>query len=285
MALSDHTIAAAIESTRRALLGQASNPGLEARVLAGSALGLDASALIAYGENIIDDARRRRLAELTARRKRGEPIAYIVGFKDFCGLRILVNRDVLIPRPETEELVGLTLREAGARTREILDLGTGSGAIACALANALPEIRVLATDASAAALRVAAENAANLALDDRIEFAEGDLFDPVGDRRFDVIAANLPYVGERDDALLDASVRDFEPALAFMGGPDGLDVYRRMLPAAPAHIKPGGSLYMECGPENAVALAALARTAFPHAIVDIVDDLGGRARIVAVRCS
>src|SRR5215472_5874878 len=160
MALPDRSIAAAIESTRRELLGQATNPGLEARMLAGSALGLDASALIAYGENIIDDARRRHLAQMTSRRKRGEPIAYIVGFKDFCGLRLSVTPDVLIPRPETEELVALIVREAGTRPREILDLGTGSGAIACALANVLLEAHVTATDVSASALRVATENAA-----------------------------------------------------------------------------------------------------------------------------
>src|SRR5437870_856384 len=132
------TIAAAIEACRRELLGSSRTPALDARVLAGSALGLDASALIAYGENLIDEARLKRLSAMTARRKAGEPVAYIIGSKEFCGRRFMVDRRVLIPRPETEELVERIIQDWRGTSPSILDLGTGSAGVACSLAVAVP---------------------------------------------------------------------------------------------------------------------------------------------------
>jgi len=284
MAGADGTIAAAIEACRRELLGVTPTPALDARVLVGAALGMDASALIAYGENVVDAARLKRLSAMTARRKAGEPVAYIIGSKEFCGMRFAVDRRVLIPRPETEELVARIVADWRGKTTAVLDLGTGSGAIACAIVEALPKATVLATDISADALEVAAENVAFFSLADQIELAHGDLFDAVPPgRRFDVIAANLPYVGEDEGDLVEASVRDHEPASALFAGPDGLDVYRKMLPAAPGHLTEGGRMYMECGPSNALELAALAKKAFPNAYVELLDDISGRERMVVVR--
>lgn len=277
------TIAAAIEAGRVELSGRSPTPALDARVLAGSALELDASALIAYGENQIDAARLRRLASMVARRKAGEPVAYITGVKEFCGLRLAVDRRVLIPRPETEELVARVIRDHRGRAASILDLGTGSGAIACALADALPDARIVATDIDRDALAVAEENVTAFALADRVALVEGDLFDAVEkSSRFDAIVANLPYVGESDGDLLEPGVRDFEPPHALFAGADGLDVYRRMLPAAPPFLAEDGRLYMECGPRNAIELAALAKRAFPAKDVAIVNDLAGRERLVVV---
>ena len=280
----DLSIAAAIEAGRVELTGRSPTPALDARVLAGSALGLDASALIAYGENVIDAACLRRLVSMVARRKAGEPVAYIVGVKEFCGLRLTVDRRVLIPRPETEELVERVIEDHRGKAASILDLGTGSGAIACALADALPDARIVATDVDRDALDVAAENVDALALADRVTLAHGGLFGAI-DRasRFDAIVANLPYVGEADDDLLEPSVREFEPPRALFGGADGLDVYRRMLPSAAEHLAEGGKLYMECGPRNALELAALAKRAFPSRDVELVKDLGGRERMVVVK--
>jgi len=156
MAPSERTIAGAIEAGRRELMGRSPTPALDARVLTGFVLGLDASALIAYGENIIDGPGLRRLANMVARRKAGEPVAYIVGSKEFCGMRLAVDRRVLIPRPETEELVARVVRDHRGGSPSILELGTGSGAIACALADALPGVRILATDIDSDALDVAA---------------------------------------------------------------------------------------------------------------------------------
>ena len=284
MALRDGSIAGAIEACRRELIGRSPTPALDARVLAGSVLGLDASALVAYGENVIDEAHVRRLTALVERRKAGEPVAYIIGSKEFHGLRFAVDRRVLIPRPETEELASRVIEDFKNASPLVLELGTGSGAIACAIADALPPARILATDISAQALEVAAENVAALALGDQIELAQGDLFNAVGEgRRFDAIVANLPYVGERDDDILEPGVRAYEPAIALDGGVDGLEVYRRMLPHAPAFLAAGGRLYMECGPRNALELAGLAKRSFSDKQVDVVEDLGGRERMVIVR--
>lgn len=282
-AASDGTIAAAIEACRRELVGTSPTPGLDARVLAGAALGLDASALIAYGENLVDSARLKRLASMASRRKAGEPVAYIVGSKEFFGLRLLVDRRVLIPRPETEELVSRVIDDQRGKAPAVLDLGTGCGAIACAIANALPNANVLATDVSADALEVASENIASLMLGDQIDVALGDLFSAVpAGKRFDMIAANLPYVGTEDGDKVEDGVRNFEPHGALFAGPDGLAVYRKMLPAAPPYLREDGRIYMECGPTNALELAALAKKAFPNLHVDVVVDLGGRDRMVIV---
>lgn len=285
MGLSDGTIAAAVEACRRELDGSSPTPGLDARILVGFALGMDASALIAYGENRVEPAQIKRLAVMTARRKAGEPVAYIIGSKEFCGMRIAVDRRVLVPRPETEELVALVVRDwRNTKETEILELGTGSGAVACALADALPDARVLATDVSGDALEVAALNVEEFALGERVELTQGDLFvaAPKG-RRFHAIVANLPYVGTSDGDLLEKSVRDFEPEIALLAGRDGLDYYRRMLPQAPAFLKTDGALYLECGPPNARALAELAADAFSAARIEIVRDLASLERIVAVR--
>jgi release factor glutamine methyltransferase len=300
MTTPDLTIAAAIEAGRVELTGRSRTPALDARVLAGSALDLDASALIAYGENFVDASRLRKLSSMVARRKAGEPVAYIIGVKEFCGLRLTVDRRVLIPRPETEELVARVIRDHRGRPANILDLGTGSGAIACALADALPEAQIVASDVDPDALDVARENIDALALADRITLLQGDLFAAADSRaslgiphsdsnshsvavpHFDAIVANLPYVGDNDDDLLEPGVRDFEPPQALFGGSDGLDVYRRMLPAAPPFLAADGRLYMECGPRNAIDLAALAKRAFQDRDISIVNDLAGRERMVIV---
>lgn len=281
MAGSEGTIAGAVEACRRELIDRSPTPGLDARVLAGHALGMDASALIAYGENLVDDARLRRLAALVARRKAGEPVAYIIGAKEFCGMRFAVDRRVLIPRPETEELVARIVADWRGKAPAVLDLGTGCGSIACAVANALPNARILATDNSADALDVTSANVAEFSLGEQIEIARGDLFEAVEPgRRFDVIAANLPYVGVGDE--LESGVREYEPAAALFAGADGLDVYRRMLASAAGFLRPTGRIYMECGPHNALELAALAKRAFPQSHIEVAADLAGRDRMVVV---
>lgn len=276
------TIAGAVEACRRQLAGVCDAPWLEARLLASHVTGLDASAIVAYGDNELESSRAQRLADLTARRMSGEPIAYLVGFKEFCGLRIAVDRRVLVPRSETEELVEAIVADWKGRAPDILDLGTGSGAIACALARRLPSAQLWAVDASAEALEVARANVESNLFLDRITVAAGDLFAALpSDQTFDVIVANLPYVANGDPELA-ADVRDHEPEIALDGGADGLDVYRRMLPVAAKRVRPEGSLYCECGPRNAYELAALARSAFKNGHVEIREDLAGNARFVSV---
>lgn len=276
------TIAGAVEACRRRLAGISEAPWLEARLLASHITGLDASAIVAYGDNELEPSRSQRLADLTARRISGEPIAYLVGFKEFCGLRIAVDRRVLVPRSETEELVEAVVIDWKGRAPDILDLGTGSAAIACALARRLPRAQLWAVDASGEALEVARANVEAHLFLDRITVLHGDLFAALPfDQMFDVIVANLPYVATNDPELA-ADVRDHEPELALDGGSDGLDVYRRMLADAPKRLRPHGSLYCECGPRNAYELAAFARSAFRSGRVEIHEDLAGNARFVSV---
>ncbi len=276
------SIASAVEACRRQLSAVATAPWLEARLLTSHATGLDASAIVAYGDNLLEPARARRLAELTERRLTGEPLAYIVGFKEFCGLRIAVDKRVLVPRPETEELVDAIVSDWRGRAPAVLDLGTGSGAIACAIARFIPKAQIWATDVSADALEVARANVDRLIYGERIRLVQGDLFDglPAG-ATFDAIAANLPYVGE-NDADLHADVRRHEPHVALFGGRDGLDIFRRFMARAGAYMKPAAALYCECGPSNAYDLASIARDAFDGAAVVIRTDLSGRERMVIV---
>jgi release factor glutamine methyltransferase len=279
------TIAAAVEACRRRLVPVASAPWLEARLLASHVTGLDASAIVAYGDNLIEPARAQRLADLTARRLAGEPLAYIVGFKEFCGLRIAVDDRVLVPRPETEELVEAIAADWRGRAADILDLGTGSGAIACALARSLPNAHIVATDISEHALEVARSNVERLLFGERIRLARGDLFEAVpAGMTFDGIAANLPYVRE-DDSDLEPMVRANEPHVALFGGRDGLDVFRRVVERAQSFMKPESALYCECSPKNAYELAGIARDAIPDAAISIRADVSGRERFVIARRS
>ena len=258
-------------------------------------LGLNRAALYTYPERPITPAERRRFTALLNRRLRGEPVAYLTGQQEFMGLSFLVNRHVLIPRPETEQLVDLALAHVPGDGRGLaaVDVGTGSGAIAIALAAARAQLDVTAIDVSADALAVARANARRLlgARQRRVRFVQGSLLAPLTPtaprsplagpaHRIHVIAANLPYVAAGDVPHLSVAVRDFEPALALDGGPDGLDVYRTLLQQALEHLAPGGALLMECDPRQAHALADLAVQALPGASTSVHRDLSRRDRVV-----
>ncbi|MDQ6781559.1 MAG: peptide chain release factor N(5)-glutamine methyltransferase [Candidatus Eremiobacteraeota bacterium] len=278
------TIAEAVEFSRERLRSVSPTPWLDARLLAQHVTGLDASALIAYGDTRLEAGPRRRLFDLVERRRGGEPVAYIVGKKPFCGLVLSVDRRVLVPRPETEELVMACVADWTGKAATIADVGTGSGAIACALAHLLPDAALLATDISRDALDVARSNARSLGLVEQIEFLESDLFETVPDgRRFDVLIANLPYVGNDLAVRLPRSVADHEPPSALLGGPDGLAVYRSFFGQAAGRLTDRGAVYCECSPEQAAGLARLANTALPQAAVEVRKDLAGLDRMVICR--
>jgi release factor glutamine methyltransferase len=216
--------------------------------------------------------------ELLRRRGAGEPVAYILGSWEFRGIELAVDARVLVPRPETESLVELALGFLPQRGR-FLDVGTGSGAIALAVARERREAVVVATDVSADALAVARQNAARAGLE--IEFVETDLLDGLTGR-YHVIAANLPYVAD-DDPRLESGVREFEPHLALFGGADGLDVLRRLIAAARPRIVSGGWLALEVGEGQAPAVATLA-TDGGYSEVVVERDLAGIERFVLARC-
>ena len=204
-------------------------------------LGKSRAWLLAHFADPATEATQLSLAPLIARRLHGEPIQYITGTAEFYGLPFRVAPGVLIPRPETEHLVEEALRlAANLPTPNILDIGTGSGAISIALAHSLPQARITTIDISPAALAIARDNAALNRVQDRITFLEGDLFAPVAGQLFDLILSNPPYVPLTDRDSLSVEVRDHEPATALFAGPDGLDIYRRLIPAAAAHLAPSG---------------------------------------------
>lgn len=239
--------------------------------------------LIAHEDKVVAPPQFSEYIQLTERRLAGEPIQYITGEAEFYGLPFHINRDVLIPRPETEHLVekAIALAAQFARPR-IVDVGTGSGAIAVSLAHALPFAHITATDISAEALAVAKSNAARNGLADRVRFLEGDLLEPVAAEHFDIVVSNPPYVPESDRATLDVEVRDYEPAQALFAGEDGMAIYRRLIPAAFGVLVPGGYLALEIGYGQREAIhALLAREGF--AGIEFISDLQGIARVAVAR--
>lgn len=224
------------------------SPRLDAEVLIADALGLPRVMLYAHFDRPLGEAELAQIRERVRRRGSREPVAYITRTREFWSLPLEVDSNVLIPRPDTESLVEVALELARASgSRKLADVGTGSGCIALALAQELPEASVTAFDVSAAALAVARRNAERHGLAERVSFAESDLLQNAGEARFELIAANLPYVTELEHATLAPDVKDHEPKLALVGGPDGLGPIRRLIDQAPGHLDPGGHLVLEAG--------------------------------------
>lgn len=236
---------------------------LEARVLAAFAWDVAPAWLIAHDTDLPDRTQLAQFSTLLARRLVGEPIAYLTGTREFYGRSFRVSPDVLIPRPDTELLVERALAHMpGDQAVEVLDLGTGSGCIAITLALERPLARVTAVDRSDAALATAKNNGS--ILNAPVEFLTSDWFSALAGRRFDFIVGNPPYIAAADPHLARGDVR-FEPLSALAAGPDGLDDLRRLIAAAPGHLKPGGALLVEHGYDQANAVLALLQAAgFPH---------------------
>lgn len=249
----------------------------ETEVLLAHALGRDRAWLYAHADDAVPVDRAIEFHRLLTRRATGEPLAYIIGHREFWSLELAVTRDVLIPRPETELLVELALQKIPQGEQvEIADLGTGSGAIALALARERPHARVLACEASAAALAVARGNAQRLGLAN-VQFLLSDWFAAFGERRFDVIVANPPYIADNDAHLGQGDLR-FEPRAALASGADGLDAIRAIVRDAPVHSKAGGWLLLEHGFEQGAAVRDLLEGA-GYADVFTACDLEQRDRV------
>jgi release factor glutamine methyltransferase len=242
----------------------------EARLLMAEATGFSQASVLAFQEKEVPDEGRERFLQFVERRKTGEPVAYVVGHKEFYGLELIVNPAVLIPRPETELLVDLALERSFS---SLLDLGTGSGAIAFALKTHRPLARVVGVEASAAALAVARRNAVKHNLE--VEFRHGRWLEPVAGERFDLIVANPPYVTEGDPHLADLR---FEPSPALVSGPDGLDAIREIVREARGHLEPGGRLLLEHGMGQDGAVRRLMEQAGLEEI-ETRPDLAGIPRV------
>jgi release factor glutamine methyltransferase len=252
----------------------------EARLLLAEASGFSQASVIAHRERELPPPVAARFEEMAARRRAGEPVAYILGRREFHGISLAVGPAVLIPRPESELLVELALERLGPQAdAPVLELGTGSGAIALALKRLRPRARVVAVEASAAALEFARRNAARLGLE--VEFRHGRWFAPCAGERFALVVSNPPYVAEGDPHLAQGDLR-FEPRAALAAGPDGLAAIREIVPGALAHLEPGGWLLLEHGAGQEHAVRDLfAEVGFES--VSSWPDLAGIARVTGAK--
>jgi release factor glutamine methyltransferase len=269
------TVADMVSHGARTLEVHSDSPRLDAELLLGQALGVPRASLAAHPESAVCEATQRRFARLLARRAAGEPIAYLLGTREFWSLPLRVTPAVLVPRPETELLVerALSLENAAGALR-VLDLGTGSGAIALALAAERPDWRLTAVDISAEALNVAKDNARALNCAG-IDWRRGSWFDAVPGRRFDLIVSNPPYVAAGDPVLGQLAA---EPQLALASGPTGLEALSAIIDKSGAHLHAHGTLILEHGRAQAAAVAALlARHGFTEIRTHI--DFSGNPRV------
>ena len=259
------------------------NARLDTDTLIAHSLGIKRLELYLDLDRPLTEAQLAELRPLVKRRAEREPLQYIVGTVDFCDLELKVDRRALIPRFETEELIELVTEALTEDPKMILDLGTGSGALALALANKYPEASVDAVDVSAVALSLAQENALSLGLDSRVTFHEGSWWYPLGsgEQRYDLIVSNPPYLTDEEMTTAEPEVVDHEPHQALVSGVDGLDDIRLIFKDVVSHIKPGGLLALETGIAQTAALDALAAAADLQG--ECVNDLSGRPRFYFAR--
>ena len=266
---------------------------LEAELLLMHLLGIDRAKLYARLDEELSPDEEHALAQFVNRRLSHEPIAYIIGHREFFGHDFHVAPGVLIPRAESELLVEQALEqiepmgeklstpEKGEKIEKIAEIGTGSGAIAISLALLLPKAKIYATDISPRALEIAGVNLEKHGVQDRVHLLQGDLLDPLPEP-VDIIIANLPYIRDEELNELSAEIRMYEPIVALHGGRDGLDRMRKLLVDANEKLRPGGLILLEIGPGQGPAVTAWAKDLFPGARVELVNDLSGRERVLRV---
>jgi release factor glutamine methyltransferase len=263
------------------------SPRFEAEILLAHALNLKRTKLHSNPERILTEQEVNRFNELIHRRSKHEPIAYITGVQPFMSLDFFVDRSVLIPRPETEKLVEISidiikssyLRVEGASSPLIADIGTGSGIIAISLAKYLSNVNVIGIDSSPDAIKIARKNAENYKLSDQIEFNVGNLFDTL-EEQVDMIISNPPYIPSTEIDNLESDVKDWEPRAALDGGKDGLDHIREIISQAPNHLKPKGHLIIEIGFDQGQKVKEIAVSSHKYSDTKIIKDLNGKDRIL-----
>lgn len=281
------TIGAAVAWTRQ-VLSQAgvSDAVQETTWLVQHALGMKSHQLASEAQEALPSEAWTNLESLIARRVSREPLQYLLGTQDFCGLEMAVSPAVLIPRPETELLIQEVVRDRGASRpgATIVDVGTGSGCLAITLATILTHARILAIDRSPDALAVAMSNASAHRVTEKIQWLQGDLLEPLREQAFgataDVILSNPPYIAEADWAQLQPEVRLFEPRMALVGGPTGTEFHERLLEGSRAFLVPGGLLMMEIGQGQATAVRQIAKRVGGYGDLTVVRDAAGIERIV-----
>ena len=280
------TVGRAINAARQRLEETGCDtPYLDAQVILAHLLGVQRTWLFAHHDYELNADEAERFTDLITRRMRHEPVAYLVGHKEFYGLDFVVDQRVLIPRPETELLVDAVIDHVVMREEQALvlaDVGTGSGAIALAVAANCPAMCIYAIDLSADALAVAQQNKERLDSRNQVTLLKGDLLTPLPET-VDIIVANLPYISADTYVNLMTDVRDYEPQLALEAGPQGLDAITRLLIDAPHHLKQYGLIFLEIGHDQGEAVLQLARTLLPAtAAIRLRQDYHGRDRLVMI---
>ncbi len=258
---------------------------LDAEVLLSFFLGKDRLEFLKNPEMPISKLQMVSFKKIVARRLQGEPVAYITGRKEFWSLPLEVNKDVLIPRPDTEILVEEALdicRKSAYPKMKIIDIGTGSGAIAIALAKEMPQAQIVATDISAVALRVARKNALNLGLENTIDFRRSDLFDSVDDF-FDIIVCNPPYISAQDYEKLPAGVKAFEPREALLAGESGMEFYEKLVYQARNNFKKNGWLLLEIGATQEKSVRKIIEDSGIYDNIGMRRDYAGLPRVIRAR--
>ena len=269
------TIKELLHQTTSSLKEAGTGSELDAQILISAAMGQPREFLYAWPDTLVSDQAQRELEANLERRLRGEPLAYITGWRDFWTFELAVTPDVLVPRPETEQLVSLSLEHVDeVEPSIVVDVGTGSGATALAIGSERRSAHVIGIDKSEACIEVARANAVRLDIDN-VELREGYLLEAL-DIQANVIVSNPPYVANDDPALLSDGVR-FEPPLALYGGDDGLDIIRELVTTAPQHLAPQGWLLLEHGMEQGEAVRDIMNEAFSG--VRTVQDLSGLDRV------
>jgi len=260
------------------------SPRLDVELLLARVLKLDRIGLIVESERPLSSSELSAFRDLFKRRRGGEPIAYLLGEREFFGIKFKVDRRVLIPRPDTERLVEVALERTQLKNMHggALDLCTGSGCVAIAFARARPTWSVTAVDISGDALAVARDNALRIGAVRNVRLLQGSLFEAVSGERFDLITANPPYIPKDELRVLPVDVRDYEPHLALDGGSDGLDFVRAIADAARAHLNPGGVLAMEIAFDQGER-AKQVLTQHGYEAIELARDLAGRERVVSGR--
>lgn len=296
---SGSTVARAVTAAQQRLRNVgAESPRLDAEILLSHVLRVERVALYTHPERALTDAERSEFENLIERRRRHEPVAYLIGSRSFFGLDFAVDSRVLIPRPETELLVEHALSGLGRLASRALDgrenlahlphllrvadVGTGCGTIAVSIAATHPDVHVSAIDISHDALAVARTNVDRHGLAGRVSLLHGDLLKPLT-QPVDVITANLPYVHTHEIDRLAPDIAHYEPRLALDGGADGGALIARLLSDAPGHLRPGGLLLLEIGADQGSLVTAEARRWFPHAHISIAHDLAGLDRVVRIQ--
>lgn len=257
-------------------------PRLDTEILLAHARGCRRIELYTRFDDVLNESERSTMRDLVRRRAQSEPVAYLVGHREFFGLEFRVTHAVLIPRPDTETLVVELLDAAKSlATPRILDVGTGSGCIAVAAAVNNPQAQFTATDVSEAALAVACENAESHHVLDRIRFVSGDLFAPVSESGpFEIVASNPPYIAEHEKATLQNDVRKYEPHCALFAGPTGRETLFRLIDESPDHLVAAGTLLLEISPEQSQAVAGRMELSGRFGEIRVIKDLAGQARVV-----